>query len=309
MPIASSGDDARLTVGPVLFNWPTDRWRDFHYRIADEAPVDTVHVGEVVCAKRLPFRTDAMADVIERLEAGGKQVILSTLALIMDERDMDAVRAIAAPGERMIEANDAGTCSLLVGRPHTVGPYVNVFNPGTADVLARNGAVRITVPVELPLAAIGVLAACGDAEIEVQVFGRLPLAISARCYHARAHGLSRDGCRYVCGDDPDGMPVETSDNMPFLAVNGMQTMSHTYGCLMDHLDVLRDAGVRWFRLSPQDTDMVAVARTFRDVLDARIGADEGLARLGALCPDASFSNGFLLGKAGRHFLSRSNEAE
>ncbi|HUI94161.1 MAG TPA: U32 family peptidase, partial [Xanthobacteraceae bacterium] len=36
-----------LTLGPVLFNWPADRWRDFYVRIADEAPVDRVCVGEV----------------------------------------------------------------------------------------------------------------------------------------------------------------------------------------------------------------------------------------------------------------------
>jgi collagenase-like PrtC family protease len=30
--------------------------------------------------------------------------------------------------------------------------------------------------------------------VEVQIFGRLPLALSARCYHARAHGRTKDSC-------------------------------------------------------------------------------------------------------------------
>ena len=42
----------RLTLGPVLFNWPTPMWTDFYARIADEAPVDRVVIGEVVCSKR-----------------------------------------------------------------------------------------------------------------------------------------------------------------------------------------------------------------------------------------------------------------
>ncbi|MCP3056298.1 U32 family peptidase, partial [Aurantimonas sp. LRZ36] len=36
----------RLTLGPVLYNWPADEWSDFYARIADEAPVDRVVVGE-----------------------------------------------------------------------------------------------------------------------------------------------------------------------------------------------------------------------------------------------------------------------
>ena len=63
----------RLTLGPVLFNWPTPMWTDFYARIADEAPVDRVVIGEVVCSKRSPFRSDAIVDVIERLERGGKR--------------------------------------------------------------------------------------------------------------------------------------------------------------------------------------------------------------------------------------------
>ena len=32
----------KLTLGPVLFNWAPEKWRDFYLRIADEAPVDSV---------------------------------------------------------------------------------------------------------------------------------------------------------------------------------------------------------------------------------------------------------------------------
>lgn len=35
-----------LTLGPVLFLWDEDRWRDFYFQIADEADVDTVVIGE-----------------------------------------------------------------------------------------------------------------------------------------------------------------------------------------------------------------------------------------------------------------------
>ena len=60
-----------LTLGPVLFHWEAAAWRDFHLRIADEAPVDTVVIGEVVCSKRMPFVAEHLPAVIDRLRAGG----------------------------------------------------------------------------------------------------------------------------------------------------------------------------------------------------------------------------------------------
>lgn len=56
-----------LTLGPVLFNWSPDRLRDFYARIADEAEVDRVHLGEVVCGKRQPFTDGLWPELIERL--------------------------------------------------------------------------------------------------------------------------------------------------------------------------------------------------------------------------------------------------
>ena len=73
---------ATLSLGPVLFNWDAEDKRDFYFRIADEAPIDTVYLGEVVCSKRTPFFDPYVPEVAERLRRGGKQVVYSTLALI-----------------------------------------------------------------------------------------------------------------------------------------------------------------------------------------------------------------------------------
>ena len=35
---------AELTLGPNLFNWAPEQWRDFYFRIADEAPVGIVYL-------------------------------------------------------------------------------------------------------------------------------------------------------------------------------------------------------------------------------------------------------------------------
>ena len=107
------------------------------------------------------------------------------------------------------------------------------------------------------------------------VFGRLPLAISARCFHARAEDRTKDGCQFACAADPDGREIRTIEDMPFLAMNGLQTLSYTCGNLVHEIAALQQAGVQRFRLSPQSGDMVATATVFRDVIAGRTGAGRG----------------------------------
>ena len=139
--------------------------------------------------------------------------------------------------------------------------------------------------------------------VEVFAFGKMPLAISARCYHARAHKLTKDNCRFVCEQDPDGMPVETLDGAGFLSVNGVQTLSHSSASLLRDIPALRTAGVASLRLSPQDCDMVAVARLFRDVADERLDPEEAESRLRVVYPDVPLANGFLHGAPGHARLA------
>ena len=294
-----------LTLGPVLFNWPLDQWRDFYARMADEAPLDVVYLGEVVCSKRAPFFQDAIPDVVERLTTAGKTVVLSSPILVTTDRERKAVRDLVEADGIDVEANDLGAVAQLAGKPHAVGPFVNVYNEATLGWLAARGATSISLGAEMPAVSVAALAKEATRlgmQTEVQVFGRAPLAISARCYHARVHGLHKDGCQFVCGQDLDGLGVETLDDQPFLAVNGLQTMSHTYLCLAAEIAELQRLGVGRFRLSPHTVDMVRVAQGFRAVLDGtRAGADLA-AELSGLVTDAPLANGFFHDKPGAAYI-------
>ncbi|UEM06331.1 U32 family peptidase [Skermanella rosea] len=293
--------EPKLTLGPVLFNWPAETWRDFHFRIADEADVDTVILGEVVCGKQTGFVADHLPAVIDRLAAAGKEILLATQALIADERDRRATADLVAGAPVMVEANDMGAVALLAGRPHAVGPLVNVYNEATLAWLVRRGARRVCLAPELSATAVralGEAAAEFGVALEVQAFGRSPLAISARCYHARAHGLHKDGCQFVCGRDADGMEVRTLDGEKFLAVNGTQTLSHGYVALVAELDGLGRAGVGRFRLSPHSVDMVRVADLFRAVLAGRSDPGAVTAELAGMVAPAALENGFHHAKPG-----------
>ncbi|MCC6888703.1 MAG: U32 family peptidase [Hyphomicrobiales bacterium] len=306
MAVTPAQRRAEITLGPVLFNWAPERWRDFYFRIADEAPVDIVYLGEVVCSKRDPLFSEQYEAVIGRLEAAGKTVVHSTLAEVMLSLDRKMVAGVCADTDWTVEANDASALPLLKGRAHHIGPFMNVYNERTVALLAERGAVSVCLPAELPATAIRAL--CQRTQglavaFETQVFGRMSLALSARCYHARAHGRTKDSCQFVCDNDPDGLELRTLDGRSFLTVNGIQTLSSDYLNLIAELPDLLEAGVSRFRLSPHTCDMVKVAAIFRSVLDRGVSSQEGLAQLEAMMLPAPFSNGFYHGQPGHRWVA------
>jgi collagenase-like PrtC family protease len=216
---------------------------------------------------------------------------------------------LAAAPEFTMEVNDLSCLSMLGGKTHAIGPFVNIYNEATAAYFAGRGAQRICLPPELPLTAIRTIAgSLPDVTFEVFGFGRAPLAISARCYHARLNKLSKDNCRFVCDQDPDGLDVFTLDNEPFLTMNGVQTLAHACTCVLSDIPDLAAAGVRALRLSPQQCDMVAVAKLYRDVIDAKRSATEAAAALSKLY-QVPFANGFLYSKPGSTYVANAAAAK
>ena len=291
-------DHIGLTLGPVLFNWSAERLRDFYAAIAANSVFDRVHVGEVVCGKRMPFSDPVWPDVIAMLEDAGKEVVVSTLALPSTVRERKGVAGLCDV-DQLVEINDVTALSKRDGHPFVVGPFVNVYNEGTVRLLAARGARTVCVPVELPLETLTAMSRdCPDIEFEVFAFGRLPLALSSRCYHARLHGLHKDSCRFICDQDPDGLDVETLDGQSFLAANGIQTLSHGVQAFCPTAEEARSAGLSRLRLSPHTVDMVSAGETYRALLDGKIEPGEALLRLRALDLPGDLVDGYQRGQAG-----------
>lgn len=286
-----------LTVGPNFFFWQADAVRAF-YRDLATTPVARVALGELVCSKRLPFWQGEIPAAVETLLAAGKEVAITSLALITLKRERKLTADLVDMG-LPVEVNDLSALAHIPeGRPFWVGPLVNVYNEGTLRWLVRRGARRVCLPPELPLGSIRVLAGLGREEgvaVEVWGHGRLPLAISGRCYHARLHDRAKDSCQFVCGEDPDGRDVETLDGQAFLTVNGVQTLSQSVASAQDQIAALQDAGVAALRLSPHVGDFPAIARAYSDAL---AGGPALGARLAALMPGATFCDGFVAGRPG-----------
>lgn len=292
---------AKLTIGPILFHWPAEKKRYFYSRIAAEKAVDTVYIGETVCGKRTPFFEKHYEDVTQELQKAGKKVVFSTLSEVMIPRDRALIRRACKTKHIEVEANDASALLSLSGHPHRIGSLMNVYSEDVMRFLAAKGAHHFCLAPEIPASAVSVLAETGRqliSGVEVQIFGRMSLALSARCYHARAHGCVKANCRFVCEKDEDGMDIRTLTGRPFLSINGIQTLSFSYLNLINEINALSEMGVTHLRISPHTCDMSKTIRAFDDVLQNRITTEEGQAMLEQLKIPAPFSNGFFYKKPG-----------
>ncbi|WP_457671590.1 U32 family peptidase [Thiolapillus sp.] len=262
----------KLSLGPVQYYWSREDLMDFYQQVAD-MPVDIVYLGETVCSKRRLFRFDDWMDTARKLREAGKEVILSTMALLEAESELKSLRRICKNGEFLVEANDMAAVQLLsaAGLPFVAGPTVNIYNAATLQVLANAGLKRWVPAVELgrdTLAAIALEAPEG-VETELFAWGRMPLAMSARCYTARAYDLPKDDCQYRCLDHADGLTLRTREGEPFLAINGIQTQSALTCNLLAEVDEIKALGVDVLRISPQARHTGRIAQAFADVLQGQ----------------------------------------
>lgn len=289
----------KLSLGPILYFWPREQVFDFYNRV-EGWPVDTVYLGEVVCSKRNALKLDDWLLIAEELAEAGKEVVLSTLALVEAESELKRMRRIAENGRFMVEANDMAAVNAVAGKvPFVVGPHLNAYNHETLTLMHELGAKRWVAPVELSGESLKrIMAGLPEGmETEVFGFGRLPLAFSARCFIARAEGLPKDDCQLRCIDHGDGLLLKSQDEKGFLAMNGIQTQSATTTSLLGEVAQLQEMGVEVLRLSPQSRGMERIVALFADAVADEPDTGERHLILEKLAM-GELSNGFWHGRPG-----------
>lgn len=262
----------KLSLGPLLYYWSRDDVVKFYERIA-ESPIDIVYLGETVCSKRRLLRPQAWLEIADRLREAGKEVVLSTLTLLEANSELSALRKICSNEDYMVEANDMTAVQLMSNKKAFVtGPAVNIYNSRTLALLAEFGLKRWTLPVELSKETLTSIHQNRPAgvETEVFVFGRLPLAYSARCFTARAHNLPKDDCQFRCLDYADGLMLKTREDESFLVLNGIQTQSAKTQNLLGDVEDFINLEIDVLRISPQSKNTEHIIEIFHQRLHEKI---------------------------------------
>ncbi|WHQ77268.1 U32 family peptidase [Pantoea sp. Lij88] len=260
----------QYALGPVLWYWPTETLEDF-YQQAARSSADIIYLGEAVCSKRRATPYARWMDLARDVAASGKQVVLSTLALLQSPSELKELQRYVENGEFLIEANDIGTVNMAAERhlPFVAGPTLNVYNADTLQLLVREGMTRWCMPVEMSRDwLLQLLAQCETRgirqqfEVEVLGYGHLPLALSARCFTARSENRAKDDCETCCISYPTGRRVNSQEGQQVFVLNGIQTMSGYCYNLGNDLAGMHDQ-VDCVRLSPQNVTTLAEIDRFR----------------------------------------------
>ncbi|MDQ0021522.1 collagenase-like PrtC family protease [[Curtobacterium] plantarum] len=260
----------QYALGPVLWYWPTDTLEDF-YQQAARSSADIIYLGEAVCSKRRATPYARWMALARELAASGKQVVLSTLALLQSPSELKELQRYVENGEFLIEANDIGTVNMAAERhlPFVAGPTLNVYNADTLQLLVKEGMTRWCMPVEMSRDwLLQLLEQCETRgirqqfEVEVLGYGHLPLALSARCFTARSENRAKDDCETCCINYPTGRRVNSQEGQQVFVLNGIQTMSGYCYNLGNDLAGMRGQ-VDCIRLSPQDVTTLAEIDRFR----------------------------------------------
>lgn len=289
----------KLSLGPVLYFWPKEQLLDFYDEIM-ASPVDIVYLGETICSRRRLMRDQDWLDLAQRLQDAGKEVVLSTMALIEAGSELSTARRICAQQEFLVEANDMGAVQMRSSKGAFVaGHSVNIYNHHTLDLLVELGMQRWVMPVELSRDALKDILdqKTQSVETEVFAFGRLPLAYSARCYTARAHDLPKDDCEFRCLAYEDGMLLKTREEEKFLTLNGIQTQSSSVFNMIADLENVRSMDVDILRISPQARHTPKVIQYFADAIQGNCSPVDAQHNINKLVPTDS-CDGYWYGKPG-----------
>ncbi len=260
----------KYSLGALLYYWSKTETEAF-YQAAINSHADIIYLGENVCSKRREMKVADWLDLAKQLNNSGKQVVISTLALLQAPSELTELKRYVENGDFLVEANDIGTVNMLAERklPFVAGHALNCYNAVTLKILLQQGMIRWCMPVELSrdwltqlLTQCETLGIRDKFEIEVLAYGHLPLAYSARCFTARAENLSRDDCQTCCIRYPQGRKVLSQENQPVFVLNGIQTQSGA--CYNLGNDQLTMQGlVDIVRLSPSGLETLDVLADFR----------------------------------------------
>ena len=292
----------KLALGPLLYYWPREQMLAFYDEVA-AMPVDIVYLGETVCSRRHELRQSDWLDIAQKLAEAGKETVLSTQVLMESEADLTTMRRIVGNGRFRVEANDMGAAHQLSGSEFIAGTHLNLYNPAALELMAKLGAKRWVMPLEMGRIDLEEMQKTRPQEVETEVFsyGRMPLAFSARCFTARHRNLPKDDCRFSCIEHADGMSLKTKEDKQFLVLNGIQTQAARVTNLIGELQAMERMGVNVVRISPQSQHTGEIVGLFDRVLKKQAVPAEALQQMMSLMPDEP-CNGFWYGQSGQDWI-------
>ncbi len=129
----------KYSLGPVLWYWPEETLEEF-YQQAATSSADVIS-GEAVCSKRRATKVGDWLEMAKSLAGSGKQIVLSTLALVQASSELGELKRYVENGEFLIEASDLGVVNMCAERETAVRrrARAELLQRGDTENIAQTG--------------------------------------------------------------------------------------------------------------------------------------------------------------------------
>ena len=258
------------------------------------------------------FNLEELREAVCYCHVRGVQVHL-TLNILVSDREMrkaaDVIRSAAMVGVDAFIVQDLGVVDLC----RQIAPHIPVHASTQMSVhslegvmkAAELGCSRVVLARELSAQEIEFICKNSPVEIEVFVHGALCMCYSGQCYMSSVIGC-RSGNRGQCAQpcrmaygygryEESRYPLSLKDN-----------------CLVEHLQQLRDMGVRSLKIEgrmKRPEYVAVVTKIYRSVLDGKEVTVEDLDDLKKAFSRQGFTTGYYDGKTGPHMFGVHQEDE
>ena len=305
----------KISLAPISYCWSKADVEQFYQQVASSS-IDTVYLGETVCSRRRELKFADYLAIAHTLKAHGKQVVLSTMALVEAQSELNELKRAVNNGDFSIEANDmAGVYYAHQAKvPFVCGPTINNYNRASLDLLYQKGMYRFVMPCELSQQWLQAVLDTGSEpqyEIEVLGHGYMPLAHSARCFTAKHYQLPKDKCQTICQRHSKGLLAQTQESQPLLRLNGIQTQSAAQVDLIKQIPQMINMGVDYWRISPNKLADISIGDALARLLnkvqeDEETSLQNELAQFAQSNDHLSHCNGYWLGHPGMNYTEHVN---
>lgn len=256
-------------------------------------------------ARRFAENIMDVGEAVSYAHLRGCKVYFTLNTLLLD-RELEAWTAAAQNAIRAgVDAfilQDLGGADVLrqicPDVPRHASTQMNVHNTDTAKALKQCGFSRIILARELSAAQVRQIKSDANIEVEVFAHGALCVSYSGQCLMSSMLG-GRSANRGSCAQ-PCRLPYSYEDKHGYL-------LSTKDLCLLDHIDLLRDAGVDCIKIEgrmKRPEYVAAVTRAYRKAIDGVAIQQETREIVSLVFNRGGFTGGLFAGDPNRLYPTR-----
>ena len=272
---------------------------------------DSVYLGNPFCLNyqdNFLLKTEDIQKGAEYLKKFNKKAYITTLAVPRNNDLKSVVKMLEVSAKAKIDAVEIHNMGILrmakkvvPDIPKHVGILANVYTSFTSEKLKEYGAERVTPNPEVTMNEIKVILSKKMVDVSFLVHGKIPLGITDKCFLLNKEA---GNCPDVCKET-----FWLKSKEWILKNVGKGVYSGKDLCMIEHLDLLVKAGIKYFKIeSLYETSKYRnkMGGIYRNALLNKGDRKKDLKDI-LKFSENGICNGYYFSKSGRYYIDGENK--